>query len=56
MTTDTTQFIDGLGLPARLLERDELLALVERVAERSELWTPHLQTRCRRAHLRRSAP
>lgn len=43
MTTDTTQFIDGLGLPARLLERDELLALVAHVSERPELWTPHLQ-------------
>ena len=44
MTTDTTQFIDGLGLPPRLLERAELLTLVEHVAERRELWTPHLNT------------
>ena len=42
MTTDTSEFIDGLDLPARLLERPELLALVERIAERRELWTPHL--------------
>ena len=42
MTTDTTEFIEGLGLPARLLEPDELLALVQRIAEQRELWLPHL--------------
>ena len=42
MTTDTTEFIEGLGLPARLLERDELLALVRHVAQEPDLWTPHL--------------
>ncbi len=42
MTTDTTEFIDGLGLPARLLERPELLALVQRIAQQRELWAPHL--------------
>jgi hypothetical protein len=42
MTNDTSEFIEGLNLPARVLERPELLALVERVAERRELWTPHL--------------
>jgi hypothetical protein len=42
MTSDTSEFIEGLNLPARVLERPELLALVERVAERRELWTPHL--------------
>ena len=42
MTTETTEFIDGLGLPARLLERPELLALVQRIAQQRELWAPHL--------------
>ena len=42
MTTETTAFIDGLGLPARLLERPELLALVQRIAQQRELWAPHL--------------
>jgi hypothetical protein len=42
MTSDTSEFIEGLNLPARVLERPELLALVERVAEQRELWTPHL--------------
>ena len=42
MTTDTTEFIEGLGLPARLLEPDELLALVQRIAEQRDLWLPHL--------------
>jgi predicted metal-dependent enzyme (double-stranded beta helix superfamily) len=35
--------IHGLDLPAgRPLERDELVALVEHVAARPELWAPHL--------------
>jgi hypothetical protein len=42
MTTDTTEFMEGLGLPARQLERPELLQLVESVAVRRELWAPHL--------------
>jgi hypothetical protein len=42
MTTDTTEFIEGLELPARQLERPELLQLVETVAMRRELWAPHL--------------
>jgi predicted metal-dependent enzyme (double-stranded beta helix superfamily) len=36
--------IDGVELPARQLERPELVALVERVAARRELWAPHLDT------------
>jgi hypothetical protein len=42
MTTDATVFIDSLGLPARQLERPELLQLVESVAVQRELWAPHL--------------
>jgi predicted metal-dependent enzyme (double-stranded beta helix superfamily) len=42
MTTDATVFIDSLGLPARPLERAELLQLVETVAVQRELWAPHL--------------
>lgn len=42
MTTDTTTYIEGLELPARQLERPELLRLVERVAVRRGLWEPHL--------------
>jgi predicted metal-dependent enzyme (double-stranded beta helix superfamily) len=42
MTTDTTEFMDGLDLPARELERPELLRLVERVAGLRGLWEPHL--------------
>jgi predicted metal-dependent enzyme (double-stranded beta helix superfamily) len=34
--------IAGLDLPARPLERPELLTLVEHVAARRELWAPHL--------------
>ena len=36
--------IDGFDLPARPLERPELLQLVEHVAARPQLWTPHLET------------
>ena len=36
--------IDALVLPDRSLERLELVRLVEHVAERRELWTPHLDT------------
>jgi hypothetical protein len=42
MTTDATAFIDALGLPARQLERPELLQLVQSVAVQRELWAPHL--------------
>ena len=42
MTTDTTEFMEALELPARQLERPELLRLVESVALRRELWAPHL--------------
>ena len=42
MTPFASPLIDGLGLPDRPLERDELLVLVEHVAERPELWRPHL--------------
>jgi hypothetical protein len=42
MMTDAAAFIDGLKLPARPLERPQLIELVERVAVRSELWAPHL--------------
>jgi predicted metal-dependent enzyme (double-stranded beta helix superfamily) len=42
MTTDATAFIAGLELPARPLDRPELLRLVERVAREHGLWAPHL--------------
>ena len=42
MTPVASPVIDGLDLPARPLERPELLALVEHVAARRELWAPYL--------------
>jgi len=43
MTPGASPVIDGLDLPVgRLLERAQLLRLVEHVAARPELWTPHL--------------
>jgi hypothetical protein len=42
MTPVSSAVIHGLDVPARLLERSELLALVERVAARPEVWSPHL--------------
>jgi hypothetical protein len=41
MTPVASPIIDGLDLPARPLERPELLELVEHVAARRELWIPH---------------
>jgi hypothetical protein len=42
MTPAASPVIDGLDLPDRALERLELIRLVEHVAERRELWVPHL--------------
>jgi predicted metal-dependent enzyme (double-stranded beta helix superfamily) len=42
MTPVASPVIDGLDLRTRPLERHELLALVEHVAARPELWTPYL--------------
>jgi predicted metal-dependent enzyme (double-stranded beta helix superfamily) len=42
MTPVASPVIDGLDLPDRPLERLELVRLVEHVAERRELWVPHL--------------
>jgi predicted metal-dependent enzyme (double-stranded beta helix superfamily) len=42
MTPVASPVIDGLDLPDRALERLELVRLVEHVAERRELWVPHL--------------
>jgi predicted metal-dependent enzyme (double-stranded beta helix superfamily) len=42
MTPAASPVIDGLDLPDRALERLELVRLVEHVAERRELWVPHL--------------
>ena len=42
MTPFASPVIDGLDLPDRPLERLELVRLVEHVAERRELWAPHL--------------
>jgi predicted metal-dependent enzyme (double-stranded beta helix superfamily) len=42
MTPAASPVIDGLDLPDRALERLELVRLVEHVAERRELWAPHL--------------
>jgi predicted metal-dependent enzyme (double-stranded beta helix superfamily) len=42
MTPVASPVIDGLDMPDRPLERLELIRLVEHVAERRELWVPHL--------------
>jgi predicted metal-dependent enzyme (double-stranded beta helix superfamily) len=42
MTPVASPVIDGFDLPDRPLERPELLRLVEHVAARPELWSPHL--------------
>jgi hypothetical protein len=43
MTPVASLGLDGLDLPNdRLLDRPELVRLVERVAARSDLWSPHL--------------
>src|SRR5919197_5723938 len=42
MTNDASAFIARLGLPARPLERPELLRLVQNVAGERALWAPHL--------------
>jgi hypothetical protein len=47
MTPVASPMIHGLDLPARPLERSELLTLVEHVAARTELWTPHLDPAAR---------
>jgi hypothetical protein len=44
MTHAASPVIDGLDLPARQLERVELLRLVEHVAARPHLWMPYLDT------------
>ena len=42
MTNDASAFIARLDLPARPLDRPELLRLVESVAGEHALWAPHL--------------
>jgi predicted metal-dependent enzyme (double-stranded beta helix superfamily) len=42
MTPVASPVIDGIDLPDRPLERLELIRLVEHVAERRDLWEPHL--------------